>query len=299
MAREPDLDMPTPPGGQHRLPGVPEEIAAHPRFAAAVHQYTLGVTDFRQGPRLLNKLVSHNDRFRVIGYLIYLHCHHERYGHYGATYSNLLALCVAHRHASPRAVKTVLAMLQLGGFISVVRDPDDRRSKVYRPTEKMWGFSDKWLTYGFGALDALDPEGRRVEALHADPEYARYFYVTACQEFQAGEQLTDRVPEFAHFFAHEGGFPVLAAIMLADGEGGPVPSRAAIAERFGSTKTQVGNLLTVAADQGLVTLDAVGTATPTGRMRDLYARWVAIELAYYARNTRPGVGGDATPTRSE
>ena len=48
-------------------------LRASASFDQAVRAYTLGVAKLRESPWLLNKLISREVRFRVIGYLLYLH----------------------------------------------------------------------------------------------------------------------------------------------------------------------------------------------------------------------------------
>ena len=65
-----------------------------PAFDAAVRAYITGQTGFRRSNGLINKLVSYHARFRLVGYLLYLHADRERFGpDGGATYGNLLEMC--------------------------------------------------------------------------------------------------------------------------------------------------------------------------------------------------------------
>ncbi len=92
----------------------------------------------------------------------------------------------------------------------------------------------------------------------------------------------------ALYGARDGAGAVVLTVMLADIDGTPVPSRAAIAKRFGLSKTQVSNIMALGEAQGFFTLDDIGVPAATQRLRDSYASWISIELAFYARHMQPG-----------
>jgi hypothetical protein len=77
------------------------------------------------------------------------------------------------------------------------------------------------------------------------------------------------------------------SVMQADIDGTPVPSRAAIAKKFGLSKTQISNVMAVGEAQGFFTLDSAGVPAATPRLRDRYGNWISIELAFYARHMQP------------
>jgi hypothetical protein len=78
--------------------------------------------------------------------------------------------------------------------------------------------------------------------------------------------------------------------MLADIDQLQLPSRAAIAKRFGLSKTKVSIVLGQGVNHGFLTLDGSGAPAPTQHLRDSYCRWISIELAFYAQHMRPSQG---------
>ncbi|MGB6891739.1 MAG: hypothetical protein WBE25_09680, partial [Xanthobacteraceae bacterium] len=60
-------------------------FAAAPTFRQAVLRFSEGYIEFRQGPRLLSKLLSRDASWRVIGYLLFLHADRVQFGSAGAT----------------------------------------------------------------------------------------------------------------------------------------------------------------------------------------------------------------------
>lgn len=280
---------------------VAKRLRDHPQFPAALRRYTEGVTQFRAGPRLLNKLISYKARFHVVGYLMYLDADRERYGPYGgATYARLLDVCTRWQHATPRTLKTVLALLKLARLVRVEHTPDDARVKLYRPTDHLFSFVITWLTYALSALDCIDPAGDRVSKMKADFDFVRGYQVRGGRAYVEGESVTDRAPNLKHFFERDGGFPVLAGTMQAYFDDAPSPSRNELARRFSLSKTQVGNIFEDGFVRGFYERDAEGAIVPTPSLIDEYARYASIELAFTAVHFRdPLAAGIPQPASIE
>jgi hypothetical protein len=263
-------------------------------FSQAVREYTVGLARFREAPRLVNKLISYESRFRVTGYLLYLDADREMFGSLGgATYTNLFELCTRRQEVGPRVLKTTLALLRLTGFIETVSNRMDRRSKFYRPTARMFNFVHQWLTYAVNALDVLQPDGGRAQLLRDDPGFVGQFLVSGGRDHASSKPPADRMPDFIAFFgSREGAAAVVLAVMLADIDNTPVPSRAHIAKRFGLSKTQVSAVISEGTRIGFLTLDEAGIPGPTPYLRESYSRWISIELAFYARHMPKSMSKD-------
>ena len=264
-------------------------FAASPAFPQAVREYTVATARFRESPRFVNKLISYHTRWRVVSYILYLAADRETFGPLGgATYGRLLELCTPRKTASPRVLKTVLALLKFTGFVETVSDGLDRRLKHYRPTHRMAGFVDRWLSYAVTTLDILQPELNRTRIRRDDPNFAERFFISAGRSHATDQLLADRMPEFIAFFGErDGATAVMLTVMLADIEGTPVPSRAAIAQRFGFSKSQITKVLVEGEALGFFKLDAAGIPAATKYLRDDYRRWISTELAFYAQHMRP------------
>jgi hypothetical protein len=273
----------------------PDELIAHaarllarPAFPQAVREYSVGLARFRESPRLANKLISYDTRWRVVGYLLYLAADRELFGmDGGATYGRMLEICTRRQEVSPRVLKTMLALLKFTGFVETVHSTD-RRSKLYRPTARMGEFVNLWLGYAVSALDILEPDMQRTRMLREDPGFPDRFLVSGGRDHLTGTPPADRMPEFMAFYgARDGAGAAVLSVMLADIDGTPVPSRAAIAKRFGLSKTQISNVLAAGEAKGFFMLDAAGVPAATQRLRDNYASWISIELAFYAHHMQP------------
>jgi DNA-binding MarR family transcriptional regulator len=276
-------------------------FAAMPVFEAALRAYITGVTGFRRSNRLINKLVSYHARFRLAGYLLYLHADRERFGHDGgATYGNLLAMCNRPPEISPRVLKTMLALLQFTGMVKAKRDSGDRRSKIYQPTPRMQSFTQPWLHYATSALDILEPEMRRARMWQDDPGFVDRFLVSSGRAHETAKPLVERMPEWVAFFGmRDGAIAVTLPVMRADIDGTVVPSRAEIAKTFGLSKTQVTKVLQIGETQGYFALDAAGIPAATEHLRTTFRQWVSTELAFYAQHMRPAAAPQPRSPRSE
>jgi DNA-binding MarR family transcriptional regulator len=264
-------------------------LRALPSFDRAVRAYTLGVAKLREAPWLLNKLISHEVRFRVIGYLLYLHADRELFGpHGGATYGRLLETCQRREEVSPRVLKTVLALLQFAGFVEVRRDEQDRRVKLYKPTDRMFGFVRQWLDYAVRSLDVLQPQMRRTAMLGDDPGFIERFLVSGGRDHIDGGPVAGRMPKFVGFYGgREGASAVILAVMQSEFDGVPPPSRAVIARRFGVSKTQITKIVAEGVALGFFSIDPAGVPFSTAELREDYGRWISLELAFYARHMQP------------
>jgi len=277
---------------QDGISATAARFRASAAFPAALLRYSDGLAELRRGPKLLNKLLSKDASWRVIGYLLYLDADRDPLDtDSGATYSRLHALCTRRGEVSPRTLKTMLALLRLAGFLRARNSAVDRRVKVYQPTERMFGFVRRWLSYPVAALDDLEPHLQRTRLLRDDPEFIARFLVSGGRHFTAATPPTERMPELRFFFdGPEGALVVLIALVLTATQGAPAPSRSAIAKRFGLSKTQVTRVLAAGAEQGFFTLDSDGVPALTRAAREGYDRWVALELAFYAAHMQRSGG---------
>lgn len=266
-----------------------ERFRTDPAFPQAVRAYTAALARFREAPRLINKLISYESRFRVTGYLLYLDADRELFGATGgATYKNLHELCTRRNEVSPRVLKTTLALLKLTGFVETVRSRTDRRSKSYRPTARMFDFVRQWLGYAVASLDALAPRMKRGDLLKNDATFIARFLVSGGRDHAANTPPADLMPDFIAFFgSREGAAAVILAVMQARFDDAAVPARAQIARRFGLSKSQVTNIINDGMRLGYFTEETRGQLLPTPHLREDYGRWISIELAFYARHMTP------------
>jgi len=263
-------------------------LRALPQFPQAVREYTTSLARFRESLRIFTKLVANETRFRTVRFLLYLDADRERFGDDGgASYSRLLELCTRRQEVSPRVLKTTLALLTLTGFVETRRGTTDSRQKFYHPTARLLDYTRQRVSHAARVLDLLEPQLQRARRLEEDPNFLRRLLAAAGRGAIDGTPPAERMPEFMAFYGgQEGAAPLVFSVILADFDGLAVPSRAAIAKRFGLSKTQVTNLIADAARLGYVSVDDKGVPAATPELRATFQRWVSIELAYHARHMR-------------
>ena len=275
-------------------------FAAMPTFPLAVREYVVTLSGMRQRLRLLNKVISHNARWRVAAFLMYLSADRERFGpDGGATYTNLLEMCRRQAEIKPRMLKTVLALLQITGSVKAMRKQGDRRWKYYQPTERLHEFMRQWMGKSTRVLDILEPEKGRSQLLRDDPGFCDRFLVSSGRAHLTAVPLVERMPEYVAFFgSREGAAAVADAVMIADLNGLPIPSRAELAKLYGFSKTQITKVLSDGEARGYFVMGSAGAPAPTPQLRASYGKWVSLELAFYAVHMPFSVERQAKPEGS-
>ena len=267
------------------LADVAAVIRSQPRFDAATLRYAEGVLSFREGPRLLNKISSSHARSQIAGYVVYLQFEADPADPDGGpSYHKLLELTQRRRDCGPRVLKTILALLRLAGFVTLHKGQRDRRLRIYRPTDKMIAFTRDWYAAAFASFDALDPAGNHSARVRNKPDVLRQVILAIARPYiQQDIQLAAHYPTMFDIYMTDCGSPVVATLASVFLKGEAPPSPQAIAERFGSSVSQVRNVLRKLADGALIEMSAGGRVVAIGPLLDLYQNYVARELALYAR----------------
>ena len=246
-----------------------------------MRDYTSALVAFRRDPRVVNKLISHETRYRVVNHLLCIHAGKVLSGGSGGvTYGEMLELCAQYPDIGLRVLKTMLPMLVLTGFADVARDPADRRVKIYTPSPKLVAVACARLAPIITALQVLEPDVPYA-SLHDDPTFwMRAVHRSGRMQFE-GEQLMSYMPEFTGFAGRrEGAGQVVYAVMLADMDAAPLPSRSALAKHFGLSKTQVWSVFAEGERLGYFSAGEGGVPAATDKLRKEYGEWTAIELAF-------------------
>lgn len=253
-----------------------------------MRDYTSALLGFRQDPRVVNKLISNETRFRVINHLLFVHAEKILAGGAGGvTYGEMLDLCAQFPHIGLRVIKSMLPMLVLGSFANVTRDPHDHRVKIYTPSEKLIATVHARLAPIVAALKVLQPDIPRDELLRDDPMFFwRAIYINGRAQLGGGPLVT-WMSRFNRFTgSREGAGQVIYAVMLADMDGAPLLSRSALAKQFGLSKTQVWSVFAEGERIGYFS-DEGGVPVATKKLRDEYRDWTSVELAFSAGVLRP------------
>ncbi|MFN3935508.1 hypothetical protein [Parvibaculum sp.] len=253
-------------------------------FASVLRDYTAALVAFRRDPRVVNKLISQETRYRVANHFLSLHAGKVLAGgDGGVTYGEMLELCSAFPEIGSRVLKTMLAMMVLTGYARSERSPADRRVKIYMPSSKLIDVACSRLVPIVEALHVLEPDLSRVAALCDDPAFQmRAMHRNGRPQLES-ELLRSQMPEFVGFAAgREGAAQVVYAVTLADMDAVPLPSRSALARQFGLSKTQVWSVFAEGERLGYFSAGDGGAPVATDKLRDQYGEWTSLELAFCA-----------------
>lgn len=257
---------------------------ASPMFETVLRDYTFALTRFRRDPRVVNKLISHETRFRVVSHFLFLHAEKVLAGgEGGVTYSEMTEICSHYSNIGLRVLKAMLPMLVLTGFAEVARNDQDRRVKTYMPSGKLFALARTRLASIVAALQVLQPDVQRAASLRDDPLYLMRALFNGGPSWLADSPLVKYMQDFVAFAGgREGAAQVVYVTMLADMDGTPLLSRAAIAKEFGLSKTQVWSVFTEGERLGYFSVDGSAVPVATDKLRDQYRSWTAMELAVCA-----------------
>lgn len=270
------------------LAGLAMRILAHRNFDRAVLHYVSTALSWRSGHYLLNKISGTHARSMIVGYLMMLHYEAEASGgEDGATYVKILDVINRRRErkdCSPRVLKTVLAILRLAGLVAEERSRSDRRLKFYRPTPKMIAMLQDWYRQTFGCFDVLFETDRFAARTRSDPLALRHVILSVGRPYvELDLQVVGHDPHIYDLFTTEGGFIVASALVDAHLRGTPTDSARAISAKYGSSPSQVRQVLKDLSRRGLIDVDETGRPLSQEGLVARYRAHVAREMALYAR----------------
>ncbi len=269
-----------PPRTMAQLREHAAQLRSLPGFPAALDTYIIELAAYREASKPFGKLIANEDRYRVVNFLCALWAEMVAAGGSGAmTYGQLYEIC-RRGEVTPRVLKTTLSLATFSGFLVKSPNPDDRRSWLYTPTERMIEHPLQWGLANAVALDELQPGSQRTKRLQRERDAVVHMLRSAGREFAAGVQPMTVQLEFMQFWGHKEGAAVFSlGLLSAAAQGLPPPSRAELAARFGLSKSQITHLVAMGRDLGLYTVDG-GDVFPTDSLRDNHAEFAALCLAF-------------------
>jgi hypothetical protein len=258
--RKPMSD-PTQPfaGGQHS----PEEILAHPRFAAARTAFVEAVLGLYEGDAFLNRLLLEAARQITFNMIVSLYFGYDEAD--PATWPTMRALkqqMTAFGLSSPRRIEDLVARLVHFGYLKTLISQRDRRVRILTPTAKMIALDQDWLTVLYRPLQVMFPDPGYLEVIERDPVFQRTQRLVALGFAAHGSQILAGNPDIMLFMNRDAGMTILTKLVqmlyAADGDAVEKLSYTDIGIRFGVSRTHVRTLLQDAERAGLVALTGQG-----------------------------------------
>ena len=236
------------------------QIRQHPRFREAEHALIDGLASlYGDDPRLVRNLTEFVPAvvFMVIVCLdaAYEAGQSETFVTLARLRSTLKAMGITHE----RRIADIVKSLELDGFLTRDVLPNNRRTHLLRPTEKMLATDRDWLAVFHAPLAILYPADRAFQAAMArDPTYQQAYRRVSLSTLSFADKITRENPVISFFLGFNAGIRVLVVLAAAVRDKTPLRTEpgfyTAAARRAGVSRTHVGNVIRQAADQDLVAL---------------------------------------------
>jgi len=238
---------------------TPEEILAHPRFAAARSAFIDAVLTFHEGDRFTSRLMVETTRQVTFSLLVILHLRHDESDRSTwPTPQRLRAEIEPYGLASPRRIDALVARLVQLGYLDSRPSDLDGRVRLLNPTPKMMALDREWLVYNYVPLHVMFPDSY-PEPIARDPAFQRAQRLVALEFSAHGANVIASNPVVMRFMHRDAGILVLMRlIQISAGDGAKGVSYTEIGVRFGISRTHVRGLLEDAAQHGDVSLSGRG-----------------------------------------
>src|ERR1700761_7890123 len=162
--------MPAPSESVLSAVHTPEEILAHPRFAAARTVFGDAVLAFHEGDAFHSRLLVEAMRQVTFNLILSLHLRHDEADR--ATWPTPRRLKDELKMfglASERRVDALLARFIQLGFVSAEPSEQDGRVRLLTPTARMMSLDREWLFYHYAPLHEMFPDPGYGEPIARDP----------------------------------------------------------------------------------------------------------------------------------
>ena len=239
---------------------TPEEILAHPRFAAARAAFVDAVLALHEGDQFSSRLLVEAMRQVTFNLIVSLHLRHDVNDRTTwATPRRLKDEIKTFGLASERRVDALVARLIQLGYVESHPLEHDGRVRILYPTAKMMSLDREWLVYHYTPLHVMFPDPGYGEPMARDGAFQRAQRLVALDFSAKGAEIMASNPPVMRFMNRDSGVLVLIKLiqMSAAGSAKDV-SYSDIGARFGVSRTHVRGLLEDAAQHGDVSLSGRG-----------------------------------------
>lgn len=246
-----------------RIPYTADALLAHPRFADARMVHMKG-TDLLHGDHpTLNRLLNTFGRVTLFKIVLGLDAvYRPDQPSTWPTVGRIQKEMQPFGLSSPRSIDEVLAVMRHIGMVEITVAPNDRRSRLVRPTDRMLAEERHWLAAYFAPLAELFPDCEDYAlALAHDRTFQEAHRYASGLSHDVALTVTGHVEPILYFLQREMGSKVLHQYLQAGGlnPGAPIAlSYDAVARRTGTSRTHVRNIMRDAAQMGFVEIRGQG-----------------------------------------
>jgi hypothetical protein len=264
-------------------------ILQHPNFDRATHHFCKNAIEWRREIGFINNLLSNYSRNIIVYYICALHFANDTgLPEGGATFSRLWEMVDIRKDCGSRALRTILGVLTLVGYLRKRRGELDLRTFAYEPTEKLLSHLRKHMANMMGCMDILLHTEKYSEQAKNDPTLLEHFVKTGGQAFLRGEiNLFDAQPKLIKILHMAGGAQTIYAISRAEILKTKFPLPAEIAKNYKTTVRQVKSVVDYCMAEGLILRDENNNFISAEGAANLIKFSFARELAF---NVKYGLG---------
>jgi hypothetical protein len=266
-------------------------IRAHDRFDHARSLYTQAALDTFEGRGRDAKLICQTARYVTMFMIIHLHATADRDDPAsGASVTRIQELVAQGRFGSQSWVKLAVRSFHAAGLLDRVPSPDDRRRRLYAPSDRLIELGRSAMARMLRAVVAVHPLTTGPETLAARRDAVQRFASMTVDIFVHRRfTILDLHPEAASLLGRDFGHLVLMALIgtmrpLTDGGVGAQAPSAELAGRYAMSRTQARTILSDMQAKGWVRLEAPGgrDVTLSPAFAESCRMWVAGDLAFFA-----------------
>jgi hypothetical protein len=264
---------------------VARGIENHGNFDQAVLYYLERKLQRRQQLGFHNQIISSLVASHVMAFILMLHHEHRANpAASDATLTQLKALCEGRKLCGSRALRTVLTIGLMAGFLRRVRSDTDMRVYVFEPTERLSSEAKNVTSRSIGCLDRLIHDRCFEKQPYLDEEFVPRLLRTSMRAYvDTGVLVTEYYPAMHDLLMQKGATSAVAAIVLAHLRGEKLASTHQIAKQFAFSASQVRKIIGCADRHRLVSLSPQGQLLDVAPLAALYKRYFAREIALYAK----------------
>lgn len=265
------------------------ELCRHPDFSRAMFRYTDAALDTFADRPLATKLVCQTARYVTICVIFYLHekAAADEPGD-GVTVSELQEVLSIKHFASASWTRLAVHTFLRAGLIEEMPPLDDRRKRPFKPSPRLLEIGQEALGTMLDALSIVRPLRESPHKLARRPGMLEGIaYATVAVHVRHGFTLLSAFPEIAALLARDYGHLVFTNMIrtMRPADGSTVEAEAPsllLKRRFGVSRAQVRNVLSLAEEMNLISIEARGghVIRLEPRFVAMCKHWVATDLAW-------------------
>jgi hypothetical protein len=238
---------------------TPQEILAHPRFAAARGVFVDAVLTLHEGDHFHSRLLVEAMRQVTFNLIISLHLRHDVGDRTTwPTPRRLKDELKPFGLSSERRVDALVSRFVQLGFVDARPSEQDGRVRILTPTARMMSVDRDWLAYHYAPLHEMFPHPGYAEAMTRNPAFQRAQRLVALDFSAKGAEIMASNPAVMRFMSRDAGMLVLIKLVQMSVAGSAGLSYTDLGTRFGVSRTHVRSLLEDAAQADDVSLSGRG-----------------------------------------